>query len=97
MNYAWDTQIDSYTYSDGFNSIKECIQDAKKCGCKVNTTIYVGEVRKQEIGGIYFDEVLENVHDQMYADIGEAALDWDIEETNENKEKFEEYEEKLKQ
>lgn len=97
MNYAWSTEIDSCTYSDGFKSVKECVQDAKNSGCKPYTVIYVGEAKRQEIRGIYFDEVLENVHDQMYSDVGDAAYAWDIEDPDQDKEKFEEYQEKLKQ
>ena len=74
MNYAWSTEIDSCTYSDGFKSVKECVQDAKNSGCKPYTVIYVGEAKRQEIRGIYFDEVLENVHDQMYSDVATLLM-----------------------
>lgn len=69
---------------------------SKNSGCKIGSIIYVGETKTPEISGIYFDEVLENVHEQMSDEVGEIADGWDI-EYPEDKGKYEEYEEKLKQ
>ena len=97
MNYAWDENKDGQNYSDGFESIEECVEDAKGFGCKIGDIIYVGEARKVPIKGVDLGSVLESVHDEMYDEVGELAYDWTIEYPNHDKKKYLEYQEKLKQ
>ena len=35
MSYAWATEKYSCNYTDGFESIEECVEEAKNSGCKI--------------------------------------------------------------
>lgn len=93
--YAWSRYQGVADYSGGFDTIEQCIEDAKFSGCKAGETIYVGECKTPKINGIYFEDVLEDVHDQMYDEVGELADDWDIEDIP-SKAIYNKYEEKLR-
>lgn len=53
--------------------------------------------KKVPIKGVDLGNVLENIHDEMYEEVGELAYDWTIEYPNHDKKKYLEYQEKLKQ
>lgn len=92
--YAWGDHHNG-CYFGGFATIADCIEDAKDSGYKAGETIYVGECKTPEINGIYFEDVLEDVHDQMYDEVGELADDWNIEDIP-SKAIYNKYEEKLR-
>lgn len=100
--YTWmhcpDTDIWD---NDTFDSIEECVEDAKLCGMQVGDSIYIGECKKAEIGGVYFDDVLERVEEDMYDKVGEVSEDWDISSTygsyKDREPIYEKYNDKLRQ
>lgn len=94
--YAWERdRIFSEDYKGTFDSIEECIEDAKSEGFKPGQMIYIGKCIEPDIScGVYFDRVLE---DAMYSDYGDNAEDWDLSEwdTEERQEIYDKYEKKL--
>lgn len=84
---------------DEFTTIEECISDAYDCGYEPGETIYVGECQKVEVGGIYFDDVLERVEETMYDEVGAVSEGWDISSItgaySDRKEIYEKYQNKL--
>lgn len=67
---------------DTFETIEECVEDAKKhYFVESGDVIYIGECKPATIGGIYLDDVLERVEEDMYEQVGDAAYDWDISST----------------
>ena len=78
--YAWERdRIFSEDYKGTFDSIKECIEDAKSEGFKHGQMIYIGKCIEPDIScGVWFDRVLEDVQDAMYSDYGDNAEDWDL-------------------
>ena len=97
--YAWERdRIFSEDYKGTFDSIKECIEDAKSEGFKPGQMIYIGKCIEPDIScGVRFDRVLEDVQDAMYSDYGDNAEDWDLSvgDIEERQEIYDKYEEKL--
>ncbi len=97
--YAWERdRIFSEDYKGTFDSIKECIEDAKSEGFKPGQMIYIGKCTEPDIScGVYFDRVLEDVQDAMYSDYGDNAEDWDLSvgDIEERQEIYDKYEKKL--
>lgn len=87
--------------NDTFDTIEECIEDAKRSDMHDGDSIYIGECKSAEIGGIYFEDVLEDVEEDMYDKVGEVSEDWDISSTYgsyKNRESiYEKYNDKLRQ
>lgn len=64
---------------DTFETIEECVEDAKKhYFVESGDVIYIGECKPATIGGIYLDDVLERVEEDMYEQVGEVSVGWDI-------------------
>lgn len=64
---------------DTFETIEECVEDAKKHYFKKSgEKIYIGKCEDVKIGGVYFDDVLERVEEDMYEQVGEVSEGWDI-------------------
>lgn len=80
-----------------FDTIRECIEEAKEYKYNVGDTIYIGECKDVSIGGIDLSSVLECVEEDMYDRVGEVSEDWNISSIGERKEIYEEYEKKLHQ
>ena len=100
--YTWMENDNCDIWNRGeFETIKECIDEALDCGYEPGDTIYVGECQKVEVGGIYFDDVLDRVEETMYEEVGEVSEGWDIISItgaySDRKEIYEKYEEKLRQ
>ncbi len=100
--YTWMENDNCDIWDRGeFNTIKECINETLDCGYEPGETIYVGECQNVEVGGIYFDDVLDRVEETMYDEVGEVSEGWDITSITGSysyrKEIYEKYEEKLKQ
>lgn len=102
MKYIWATTLDpDESGSCILDTVEECIEDAKGCGIELGEFIYVGECKPVEIGGIYLDDILENVEYDMYDRVGDSANNWNISSTfgtySYRKPIYEKYERKLKQ
>lgn len=97
--YTWERdRIFSEYYKGTFDSIKECIEDAKSEGFKPGQMIYIGKCIEPDIScGVWFERVLEDVQDAMYSDYGDNAEDWDLSvgDIEERQEIYDKYEEKL--
>ena len=97
--YTWERdRIFSEDYKGIFDSIEECIEDAKSEGLQSGQMIYIGKCIEPSIDcGIYFDRVLEDVQDAMYANYGDAAEDWNLSvgDLGERQEIYDKYEKKL--
>lgn len=99
--YTWMENDNCDIWNRGeFETIEECIEEALDCEYEPGETIYVGECQKVEVGGIYFDDVLERVEETMYEEVGEVSEGWDITSIigmhSYRKEIYEKYEEKLR-
>lgn len=99
--YTWMENDNCDIWDRGeFETIKECIDEALDCGYEPGDTIYVGECQEVEVGGIYFDDVLDRVEETMYDEVGEVSEGWDITSITGSysyrKEIYEKYEEKLR-
>ena len=102
MKYIWATKLDP-DESGGciLDTVEECIEYAKRCGIEPGEFIYVGEYKPVEIGGIYLDDILENVECDMSDRVGGSANYWNISSTfgaySYRKPIYKKYERKLKQ
>ena len=99
--YTWMENDNCDIWNRGeFETIEECIEEALDCGYEPDETIYVGECQKVEVGGIYFDDVIDRVEEAMYEEVGEVSEGWDITSIigrySYRKEIYEKYEEKLR-
>lgn len=45
MSYVWSTEKYS-NYSEDFETIEECIKEAKNTGCKAGTVIWIGKTEE---------------------------------------------------
>lgn len=102
MKYIWATTLDpDESGSCILDTVEECIEDAKGCGIEPGEFIYVGEYKPVEIGGIYLDDILENVEVDMSDRVGDSANNWNISSTfgtySYRKSIYKKYERKLKQ
>ena len=91
--YIWDGEI--------FDSVEECIKDAKLRGVYAGDSIFVGECKDVEIGGIDFDDILCRVEENVYDQVGEVSENWNIYSTSDDyayrKPIYDKYNEKLRQ
>lgn len=94
MSYSWSTEEYSDHYSTDFDTIEECIKEAKDMGCKAGTTIWIGKVEEVDIRQVDLTSILEDLHNAVYDDIGESAGDWYIEDID-NQESYEKCEEAI--
>lgn len=88
MSYSWSTEEYSDHYSTDFDTIEECIKEAKDMGCKAGTTIWIGKVEEVDIRQVDLTSILEDLHNAVYDDVGELAEDWYIEDID-SKEAYE--------
>ncbi len=88
MSYSWSTEEYSDHYSTDFDTIEECIKEAKDMGCKAGTTIWIGKVEEVDIRRVNLTSILEDLHNAVYDDVGEFAEDWYIEDID-SKEAYE--------
>ena len=74
--FTWNEDANSdIWYNDKFNTVKECLEDAKKSGVAPGTEIAIG-VCEDYIPHIYADDVLERLGDNASEEVGEVADDW---------------------
>lgn len=88
--YTWsDSENDELWQHDIFNSIDECIIDAKENYLiKVEDTIAIGTV-KPYVVSIDAETYLENLEEDAYEECGDAAEDWiDYESSNQLSERL---------
>lgn len=88
MSYAWADEPYSNNYWGDFNTIQECIADAKDMGRKAETAIWIGRVEETDIRRVCLTSILEDLHNAVCDDVGEVAEDWYIEDID-NKEAYE--------
>lgn len=95
--YTWAESPDEEIWRNGkYDSIEECVMEARECGCRPGSTIYVGECEDVCIGGIDLSAVLDSVEEDMYEQVGEISEDWDISRiTDARRAVYEKYEERL--
>lgn len=94
MSYAWADEPYSNNYWGDFNTIQECIADAKDMGRKAETAIWIGKTEEAYIRQVDLTSILEDLHNAVYDDIGELAEDWYIEDID-NQESYEKCEEAI--
>lgn len=88
MSYAWADEPYSNNYWGDFNTIQECIADAKDMGRKAETAIWIGRVEETDIRRVNLAIILDDLHNAVCDDVGEVAEDWYIEDID-NKEAYE--------
>lgn len=98
--YTWIGNDNCDIWDRGeFDTIEECIGEALDCGFEPGDTIYIGECENVEVGGIYFDDVLDHMEETMYEEVGEASEGWNISSItgaySDRKEIYEKYQNKL--
>ena len=79
MKYTWERYRDANIWmNEEFDSIQECIEDARSNGFEKGDTIFIGECKPVEITGIDFDSVLESVEQSVYEEVGQVSEGWTI-------------------
>lgn len=79
MKYTWERYRDANIWmNDKFDSVEECIDDARNKYEIDDGTIYIGECEPVEITGIDFDSVLDSVEMSVYDEVGEVSENWNI-------------------
>lgn len=93
--YVWEREKTNTHWSrHPKETIEECIEDAKQQGCRKGSTIYIGEMKKAEIN-VNFTALIDHVEMQMYMDVGEPSIDWEVAKSTGREELFEKYQGKL--
>lgn len=99
MKYTWERYRDANIWMNGeFDSVEECIEDARNNYEMAGKTIYIGECESVSIGGIDFDSVLDSVEQDMYDKVGQVSEGWNIGYVRGNKARaavIEKYDKKL--
>lgn len=93
MSYSCSTEKYS-NYSEDFETIEECIKEAKNTGWKAGTVIWIGKTEEAYIRQVDLTSILEDLHNAVYDDIGEVAEAWYIEDID-NQESYEKCEEAI--
>ena len=70
MSYSWSTEEYSDHYSTDFDTIEECIKEAKDMGCKAGTTIWIGKVEEVDIRQVDLTSILEDLRRLFQPDGG---------------------------
>jgi hypothetical protein len=74
--YTWENKQDAEIwYNDRFDTIEECIKDARKNGVEPGTMIAIG-LCEDYTPVINVDDVLERVGEDAYEEVGEVAEGW---------------------
>ena len=101
--YTWMKNSNTDIWNnDIFVSVEECIKDAKEnYAVKSGEMIYVGECQDVSIGGIELEDILYSIEEDMYNQVGEVSVSWDIDSTNgayaHRQPIYDKYNEKLRQ
>jgi len=88
--YTWEKDENEELWRhDTFESIEDCILDAKEnYEHKVGDIIYIGETELY-IPSVDAESILENIEEQAYETIGECAENWDIYDYKKREELYE--------
>ena len=74
--YSWtENQTDDIWYHGKFASVEECIKDAISCGKKPGEKIFIG-ICEDYIPCLNADTLLDQVSEDAYEEVGEAAEGW---------------------
>lgn len=100
--YTWVHYSTDIWMNETFETIQECIEDAKNnIYILPGSHIYVGECENVQVGGIYLDDILCRVEEDMHEQVGEVSDGWDVYSTSGNyayrQPAYEKYNEKLRQ
>ena len=97
--YTWMEYEDADIWNhDRFNTIEDCVADAKENYLGDKDRIYVGECENVVIGGVDLSSVLDSVEYDMYEQVGEVSEGWDISKITDNRRRiYEIYEERMLQ
>lgn len=94
---TWEDRKDEEIWSNAqFDTVEECIEDAKRYDYKAGDKIYIGDCVDVDIQ-VYLDETLERIEDNMYEDVGVVSESWDISSRKGREDIYDKYEEKLKE
>ena len=69
--YSWAKEKYSNNYSEAFETIEECIKEAKNMGCEVDTVIWIGRVEEVDIRRVCLTSILEDLHNAVCDDVGD--------------------------
>ena len=80
IQYAWNAKGYGYGWAGEYDSVKECIEDAKQTdNLKSGDTILIGKAQKAKINaGMFMNEVLEEITNYIVGEFGECADGWNI-------------------
>lgn len=94
MKYTWETDETDIWQHDLFDTVEDCIEDAKSYATAPGATIVVGEAIFWEP---YIDvcDMLDQFEEEAYYECGEVAEDWSSYNYERDKEKVDELSEKL--
>lgn len=97
IQYAWNAKGYGYGWNGEYDSVKECIEDAKQTdNLKPGDTILVGKAKKAEINaGMFMNEVLEEITNYMVGEYGEYADEWNIVEEKGREEILDRYKQRM--
>lgn len=74
--YTWTGDMSATVWlNDKFDTVEECIQEAKANGFKPGDKIMVGECVDVEIGGAYLVNLLADVEEDMFCEVGDVSED----------------------
>ena len=95
MKYTWETDETDIWRHDVFDTVEDCILDAKENYCiETGTEIVVGEVVPWEPYVDAFD-ILNELQFQAYNECGEITENWYSYDCKKDKEKIQQLSEKL--
>lgn len=97
IQYAWNAKGYGYGWTGEYDSVKECIEEAKQTdNLKTGDTILIGKAKKAEINaGMFMNEVLEEITNYMVGEYGEYADGWDIVEEKGREEILDRYKQRM--
>lgn len=75
IGYTWSLDSNEEWHNAVYDTIKECIEDAKKCEVKSGETIYIGRCTEY-IPKVNIDKILEDLEQDAYEIVGDAMTGW---------------------
>ena len=73
--YAWSFEISSMHYDGKYETIEECLEEARKCNYKNKKVVYIGVVADWD-SSIDTDQVIENIQSTAYDYAPDLAEDY---------------------
>lgn len=85
MSYTWKVASEEFFNRGEFDTLMECIEDAKEW--KVKDKIYIGEVKPYQLR-VYAEDVLEALAVDAFENVGEIVDEWPAYRKKEDLEKL---------